>query len=256
MANSDTITVYWAPSKFYEGQQNWSMLYQEPKKVWTELYRSKTPYKDGSMFTCPSMKNLFSNIYSVNVAVADTINLPDLETYYNDGSYVDDDNVKMLPNTGGIVSVLFGRPSSVKDHVFMEYNMSWHFFSSEPVVARFTAPYFPPKAPAPGAGLTAGEFDIGRWFRPINLEYMVPFNTEKLVFEEGDPFFYLEFKTDKKIEFKRFTLTNELRVLSEEMVGASSRYGKHVPLYKKYEMAKKSKVVEQVKTQILKNLVE
>ena len=90
----------------------------------------------------------------------------------------------------------------------------------------------------------------------MNLEYTVPFGVKELVFKEGEPYFYLEFKTDKKIIFKRFVLTEALRKLSEEAVQAPMRYGKYVPLAKKYEMAKNGKLIEQVKTEILANLVE
>ena len=254
--DTDTITIYWAPSKFYKGQDNWSMLYQEPVKIWNTLLKSKTPYADGSMFTCPSMKGLFKNLYSVNAVIGDVLQLPDLEDVYYDGTEGDRDNVYPVIGTGGKVSLLQGRPSSMEGSVNFEYNMSWHFFASEPVIARLTAPYFPPITPAPGAMLAAGEFDIGRWFRPVNLEYTVPFGVKELVFKEGEPYFYLEFKTDKKIIFKRFVLTEALRKLSEEAVQAPMRYGKYVPLAKKYEMAKNGKLIEQVKTEILANLVE
>jgi hypothetical protein len=233
------------------------MLYKEPKKIWKNLVDNRTPYADGSMFTCPSMKSLFSNLYSIDAAISDTINLPDLESIYDDGSLGDEgQNLQPLVNTGARVSALVGRPSSINGYVNLEYNMSWHFFASEPVLARQTAPYFPPITPAPGVALSAGQLDIGQWFRPINIEYLVPIGTKTLQFNEGEPYFYLELFTDKKVVFKRFVLTEALRKLSEEATQAPFRYGKYFPLAKKYQMAKEGKLIEQIKAEIFANLVE
>jgi len=136
--------------------------------------------------------------------------------------------------------------------------MSWLFFCEEPLLARFTAPYFPPKSPAKDAILAMGEFDIGLWFRNFNLDYMIPDGSTNFDINIDDPLFYLQLYTNKKVVFKRFIHTDITQKLSEEFSQTSNRRGKKmgISFNKRYELSRKTMLPELVLNEIKKNLVE
>jgi hypothetical protein len=77
-----------------------------------------------------------------------------------------------------------------------------------------------------------------------------------MVFNEGDPLFYVEFMTNKKIVFKRYINSTVLKNIEEEISTAPNTYSSFKPLKERYLTAKRTKVMEQVRFLINKNLVE
>lgn len=246
--NNKEITVYWSPSPYLSDQESWSLPYSEPVSVLNEL-RSKQNKDKGydNMFSCPAISPMFKNIFTIKHPFGDVINIPDMDFNVSEKQYI---------NSGSILAVYVPRKTSLEGYVNIQYNMAWLFFADEPVVARFTAPYMPVSTPAAGSILAAGEFDIGSWYRPFNLDYHVPNNIKKLVFEKNQALYNIEIKTDKPVVFKRYSISSKLQNLAIEMSQSPVRYGKFIPLSEKYETFKKSKIREQILTEIKKNLVE
>jgi hypothetical protein len=262
MEEKDTITIYWS-TVATDSTQSWSQLYSKPINVINNLRKTKNPGSGNtSFFACPAMTDMFKNVYSFNSAIDDTVTLPELveNRNFESSEYISHfpggSSFFELGNSGSKLSVYNHRNSSIEKHYNITYNLSWIFFADEPVVARMTSPYFPAKAPAEGVILGAGEYDIGSWFRPYNLDYHIPFGTKKLEFKENDPLFYLEIKTDKNIVFKRFIVNNELRSMHEECVQSPLRYSRFKPLSWRYKKAKDSLIPEMILKEINKNLAE
>jgi hypothetical protein len=149
--------------------------------------------------------------------------------------------------------ILIPRVPQLKGHIDIQYNLTWIMFASEPLLARFTAPYLPCVSPAPGVLLSAGEFDIGQWFRPYNLDYHVPLDVSSLTFKEDEPLFYMEAMTDRPIVLKRFNMTTPLRRMADECVRVSSMYGANKPLKYRYQQFMKSSTNKKVLKEIEKN---
>jgi hypothetical protein len=253
MQGQDFVTVYWTPGAYNIESTSWTQLYAEPKSLLSELNQKRNKEnkntKGQNMFGCPSYVDAIKNVFTVNNIVESQINMPDYLTH-NDLQYpFDIDDIAPLR-----VKVL--RPPSIDGTVNINYNMSWLLFADEPLVARFTAPYFPATSPAKDVILSAGEFDIGQWFRDFNLDYHVPNNTKVLSFKKDQPLFYMDFKTNKKIILKRFLLTQEIRNFADECANSRARYGSFFTLPERYRIAKESKMAEQVLSLIKKNLVE
>ena len=249
MRSRKPIIVYWAPAAFNAGLDSWDMLYQEPTFVFSEKIKMNT--HNGIMPLCPATKNALKNVVSLNSAIDDSFDLP--TEFLNDVAYMD--NAVPIP-TESKIDLLKERKSSLDGYVNFSYNLKWLFFASEPLEARFTAPYFPNKSPVDGAILSIGQYDIGKWFRPFNLDYHVPLGSKHFSILENDPLAYIEFMTDRKIIFKRFLLSPILRGISTESVDSGLRYGKNKGLAHKYQMAEKSKIRQIVLSEISKNLIE
>lgn len=246
--SKDTITVYWSPSAFNKDDTNWNFLFSNPVSALADLniIRNKSLK---NMFTCPaytqSMKNVFvfKNCLPERIQLDKEFFIPKEEYPYNHF-----ERSKILLSEQ--------RPSSLENHINAIYNMGWLFFADEPVEARFTAPYFPTVSPAEGVMLATGQFNIGQWYRDFHLDYHIPYGTKELIFEEDQPVFYLEVRTDKKVVFKRYNLTKELRKVANECAASSDNYGRNKPLSHRYNMFNKSMSSERILSYIKQNLVE
>lgn len=212
----------------------------------------------GNFFACPAIQSLTNNIFSFNSAIKDkiTIDTSYLDFLYKSKNGNSNDSESRIPTMDNLLGLNSHRKSSFTNYVNVQYNLSWIFFADESLIARFTPPYLPNVSPCEGAILSPGEFDIGSWYRPFNLDYHIPLNTQKMIFEENMPLFYLDLKTEKKVVFKRYTMTSTLFNLKNEFVQSPERYGGFKSLLKRYEMSKKASLPQYVLSEIRKNLVD
>ena len=104
--------------------------------------------------------------------------------------------------------------------------------------------------------IVPAEFNIGKWFRPFNAEIQTWKNDSELHFKENEPLFYIEFKTNRKVELKRFSMDKELISLSSSTVSSKNILGSFRSLTTKYNDFKNIGMREKVLTQIKKNLIE
>ena len=247
------IVVYWSP--FVHG---WDMLYTEPKSIYSDIRSkaSKTIHKNkANLLACPASNDVLQNVYAIKSNLDDSYELP-VELLKDLEKQQTIDQPIFLPMNNNKISFIVQRKSSLEEYWDIEYNLKWVFFADEPLKMKVTSPYFPHSTPTPGAFVTAGQMDIGQWFRTINLNYFVPKTATSMEFKVDDSLMYLEFMTDKKIVFQRFQLSPLIDEMLIESVESPQRYGRHLPLVKRYEMAKKSKLRERVLTEIKKNLIE
>lgn len=242
------LIIYWSPGSFSLDNESWNLLYSEPKSVLSSFYKNSEA--NSEMRVCPSIKHTLNNVFALHS------NMDDYGTFDNVSlSDIAADPMSPLQiNTK--VAIRSPRRAAYPGFVNLHYNLGWYFVSEEPVIARMTSPYFPSTTPTPGAMLAPGEFDIGKWFRPFNLDYHVPVNAKDFTVKADDPLCFIEFQTDAKIVFKRFNLNNRMNNLASEMSQFSSRYGQFQKIEQKYKMAKNSKIMDTVITEIKKNLVD
>lgn len=247
----DTITVYWTPIVNNTG--SWNMLYREPTLVVDDLLEIRNKEKQGSFFACPAGSAIFNNLYVVKSNLDDTFSFP--EGFLDSLSDTSDNRIP-LHQLGSKVGIHRNRATSLNGYKNLEYNMGWAFFADEPLLAKFTAPYMPTHSPTPGAILASGEFDIGQWLRPWHLDYFIPNQAGGMKFKIDDPLFYIEFKTDKKIIFKRFNRSPRIDDIMIESVQSPSRYGSRKTLSQRYSMAKKAKMQDIILNEIKNNIVD
>ena len=252
IVNDDVVEVYWSPASFVNSQESWNLLYPEPELLKNKLHSIRTNF-DGSFFSCPSTKEYLQNLYVLKSSVTDIIDLP---TEYLNKTYMEGGKENVPSQNRQIVALNKARPSSLEGYSNLAYNLSWLFFSSEPLSLRISAPFFPPKTPSSGALLAGGEINIGEWLRPVNLDYHVPLENTTFIIEEDDELAYIKFVTSKRVVLKRFVVNETLNNLYLEMSNVSLLYNKFQSLSKRYEMAQKSKIKNIVLNEIRKNLVE
>jgi hypothetical protein len=250
MAKKDKITIYWSPAKFNADTDSWALLYPEPESVLQKAYQLNK--HKGIMPHCPAVKDTLKNVYSFSSALTDSFDLPTgiMESI----AYTD--TIEEPIETDSKLSFYKMRKSSMDGYININYNMGWLFFASEPVEAKMTAPYFPAISPVKGAMFSAGQFNIGKWFRSVSMDYHIPVTSNKFEIEAGDPLFFIDFITDKKIEFRRFNLSPRLHNLANEMGSSTTRYEKRQSLWKRYQMAHNAKIPQMILTEIKRNLLD
>jgi hypothetical protein len=246
--NEDIITIYWSPSAFNQDDTNWNFLYSDPVSVLADLntIRNKSTR---NLFTCPAYTHSMKNVFVFKSMLEEKVKL-DHDFYIAKGGYP-------FPHYGKSKILLNElRESSLENYVNLTYNMSWLFFADEPVEARFTAPYFPTATPAPGAMLATGQFNIGNWYRDYVLDYHIPVGTDEFVVKEDQPLFYLELRTEKKVVFKRYNMTQELKRIAQESANSPINYEANKTLSYRYNIFKKSSSPERVLSHIKNNLIQ
>jgi hypothetical protein len=250
--NDDSIVVYWGTPNFQPKVESWSMLYSTPRSLSSLLRENKSA--NSPMFICPATKDVFKNVFVFKSTFYDKHILP-IDYLKETQSLVPKFEREVIP-TDGTIQMVRVRPSSLLNHSNIVYNMAWLLFSEESLLAKFTAPYCPPTSPALGAILSPGQFDIGQWYRPFNLDYHIPTDTKTFEIKENDDLFYIQFYTDKKIIFKQYVVSDKLLALLRESTEAPKRYGPFKSLQERYFMASKTNYSKLVLSEIKNNLIE
>jgi hypothetical protein len=251
MSKNETIEVYWSPATYIPEQESWALLYPEPLPVFADLVKKSTP--KNKFTTCPAVKNTLKNVFALRAAIDDTHTLDPRQLKQMAKS---ESEYQTIESPDGFLPLQKPRASSIEGFIDVTYHMRWLFFASEPLEMRLSAPYFPANSPTEGALFAPGEFNIGKWYRQINLDWHIPVDSTSFSVKADDPLAFIEFKTDKKIVLKRYNLTQSLMNLAFEASDSSRRMGKFKTLVERYKQAHSAKIPQLVLSEIRKNLVE
>lgn len=251
--NSGPINVYWAPNSVAEddGQiGNWNMLYEDPVNVfkyWTQFdIKGKT--KEGDSFIkCPAFKNLSKNIYAWNWPID--------SSYKYKAHSTDVNQIEITPLTESYIACYPPRDQTMTVGPSIEFSYRLHMFAEEPVEVMLTSPYLQNVEYLKHGFLTSGQFDIGQWFRTLNVEIQLAANEGELHIKKGEPIFYVNFLTDRKINLKRFELTSEIDTYSRKCINAKHMFGYKMPLSESYSIFNKSRTRDILLKKIKENLI-
>jgi hypothetical protein len=207
VTNKDTTTVYWTAKTDPERQTYVQLLWGPPvplSKIMPEgngLGRSDN-YKSCAALT-PMLKNTYAFIHPLTHSVSLSGNVAS-------------------PIINADLDVWLKRQSPLKNCYGIDYDFGWLFFSEESVQIKMTPTYFHNTSVSKTAYVASGSYDISKWFRMITPTYILWEGQSTLTLTEGEPAFYFEFLTNKKVILKQFECTEELRSLSNQVVYASN----------------------------------
>jgi hypothetical protein len=204
------------------------------------------------MVKCPAAREALRNVYSLHSTIDDDV---DLSTLDFESDRYDSSNEKYQLLLDSKVSLHRIRRSSFLNQINVAYNLGWLFFADKPLVAKITPPYYPNVTPTPGALMAVGQYDIGQWYRPVNLDYHLPYNSTRFTVKSEQPLAFIEFKTESPIILHRYQLTPLLDEMAEEFTSSAANFGAKISLQNRYKMAKKADMARLVLSEIKKNLV-
>jgi hypothetical protein len=136
----------------------------------------------------------------------------------------------------------------------MIYGLKWIFFSEEDIEMTLTSPYFSQSPHLHYGAVVPGQLKINSWFRAVNLEFNLWPNVSEFKVEEDEILAYFNFNTNKNIKLVRFEMNEKLHHYSNAGI-QSTVWESWVPLKKRYDRFKKSRMNELVLAEIKRNIV-
>jgi hypothetical protein len=248
MSKNDTVNVYWAPAYSINTnqKQEWNMIYQDPKNLFTDLNKDKNiATSKTSYFVCPATKDLFKKTYFFN----NTVNCK-----YEYDFTVNPPIIK--PITDNFISLDIIREPSMNGYPLVGLSLFYILFSEESLIATFSHPTFHKPGYTKYGTCVPGEFDIGQWFRPYPME--IQLWEERGVFElkEGEPLFYVKLNTDKKVNLQRFHFNEQLSSYVDHCINYKNIFGFFHPLSQMYSKFRQSRLNSLILKEIKNNIVE
>jgi hypothetical protein len=243
MKNKEYLNIYWAPLSDQENN-DWSLMYSEPVTLFSYMSKNKIESKADKFFSCPAVKGLTQNTY----IFTNTIESEYLYDF-SDGKKI------ITPVSSKYLAYRNQRDASIKNGPIIMFNMSYVFFSDEPLLATFSSPYFSNCEYMKSGSFIPGEFDIGRWFRPYNCEMQLWSNSGSIKFNHDEPLLYVKFNTDKKIKMNRFDLNDKLKKIFTTNISTQQWYDTKKSLSTYYYLFNRAKMRDVILTEIKKNLV-
>jgi hypothetical protein len=136
----------------------------------------------------------------------------------------------------------------------IDYNPQWLFFSEDDISIQLTPPYFHKTKASEYATVLSGEFNISKWFRPVNATFSLWEDSKELFISSEDPLAYVTFLTENKVILKEFKQTDKINRIVLECVTLKEKFP-NLPLsenYNKFMLNRKHKeVLEEIKTNLV-----
>jgi hypothetical protein len=240
---SEKISVYWTNCNELGREIDKSLWYPKPTNVYKRHAANRNPEipENGTtLFMCPAVQNKLKNVWSFHSSVEIKVTIKDGTIAYSSG-------LPLHPTP---------RQNSILDSGHLWIDMGWLFFSDAPLLASFTSPYFDSPKHLSQMSVPPAQFDIGKWFRPFNAEFIVwDLEYSEIVIAEGDPLFYVEFHTDKKIELQRFEESPRIIQYATGCSKSTQFFGRNRDLDTRYKDFENSDLPSMILREIKQNLV-
>lgn len=253
--SENSINIYWTTTTGLWSTKNPIPAIDILTK--NKIKRHDKEIDQNSIYSCPAFRNYFNNIFSIKSAISDKCEWPDnyLKNIYDKLEKEEKDTLIRLENFYNLLPFHARNKPSIPDYLLIGYKIGLIFFSDESLEAKFFAPNFPPKSPCENALLATGTYNIGEWFRPFNLEYFIPNVSKIFNIKENDDLFYIEFLTNKKLNFIKFNFTEDLKKICSRFSFSASIDGRKKSLEDRYDILKeiypKEFILEEIKKNIL-----
>jgi hypothetical protein len=202
----DTVVVYWACHTIEDRSTITNLLWEPPKPLLTTLPSGHGKDQPGNYRLCAGASSLLKNTFVVINPKTATVTL---------SGPVDNAQIE----TTNFGAWIINNPA-LKNRYRIDYDFGWVFFSEESLEINVTPPYMHKTSAQETGQLASGRFNIGKWFRPANLTYILWENENTLTLTEGEPAMYFEFLTDKKVVLKQFEMVQELNSITNQVTGS------------------------------------
>ena len=120
-------------------------------------------------------------------------------------------------------------------HKLIQIQMPYIFFADKSCEATLIHPYLHHNTFTDNANTIYGEYDIGRWFRPIQSAFILN-NKDSHDFDikRGDVFAYIKF--EKSAKLKHFHMTSDIQNIMEKCLNVKKSKLGVIPLDKCYDL--------------------
>jgi len=233
-------TVYWSPHLSLNVYGINNLNYQEPVNLISSMAAERNKKTNGSVFyNCPAYLESFKNSFVIENPFNFNFTFPyDMETVLKAHA--------PLPALDKITNQFIDgwantRPPARTDSLSIDISIAWIFFSEDDLIMKTTPPYLHQTEYGKTAFYIPGQFNIGSWFRPVDMALQMWPGEKSFRSPVGDPLLYVHFETEEKVQLKRFYMTQEIYDIS----GACVKYKNFNPkssLPKVYNLFKGAKL--------------
>jgi hypothetical protein len=232
--------VYWAPV-FFDDKKDWNIFYYDLES----LYDYHRPHIDNksspnNFFLCPAFKNLTRNTFLIKNP---------MHTHF-----IFEDGVAKVKSRNH-VHIDKQHDPSMKDGTLIMYGMQFIFFSEDDIIAKLSSPFFNQSPHLQNCALVPGQLNIKRWFRNLNLEFMLWPGKNELEFQQDEVIAYINFECgDSEVVLKRFQMNEKLHKLMSTCA-TSTTWEAFASIQERYQRFMKTRTNVLVLDEIKKNLV-
>lgn len=243
--------IYWAPWYPAGDRLDLNHLYAEPKSLYEEVAAKKAPLKMESpdFLRCPATSDLLRSTFVVRAPVDTNASL-NFQTRIAkpiDETSADKSKYK--------VRLDFAHQPTLLNHNLIEYTHPILFFAEDDsMMTTLTAPYFEHVKSYESGVIVPGRFDIGKWFRPMNMEFQLWPGVTTLNIPAGEALCYVQFHTEKRIVLRRFIPNKEMEKLIVSIAQVSP-FKKFARLSERYRVFEQSQSKQRVLKLIQKQLI-
>lgn len=251
MKEKDPIIIYWSPSTYSDNDvKDWEFLYPQPKTLFNEILKNKSKVGNvsDSYFSCPAINDFTKKILVVSS--------PKACSYTFDKVGPNKEDIFIKADGSYDIEVNVARDATLTTGPTLVFALQYIFFSEEPLMATFSAPYFQKTQYLQYGTAIPGRFDIGQWFRPYHFEVQMWSNSGKFSIEEDEPLFYVHFETDRPIVLKRFMYDKKLHDAAVACVDSTNLFGRGLSLMSRYYKFNNTGMKKKVLKMIKNNLID
>ena len=194
------------------------------KTVYTDIGFDNSVDDKPDLLKCPAFQQSIKNIFKIKAThdydfTWDSNNVSSKsydQNYFNKNIIIRDANIGFL--------------SLVTPKIFL-------FSDAEKLDIEVLPAIYEKKAIYEGITIT-GEYDIANHLRALEWSFVLS-KPQTVTIKTGDPLYYIKFKTDEKINFKRFYVTPQLEELQIALLRCREHTNKIIPLSWYYNIVKK-----------------
>jgi hypothetical protein len=181
------------------------MRAQAPVSVAAKYFPENTNFMDGvsGVSSCPAVKDYMKNLYGLR-------SMYDYEFQLGqDGIVYSETYDQNFLNKHVVVRSAEKR--------FFSFQQEFIFFADRPGVEMvgLLPPFLEDNYTSKFCSPVVGQFDIGRWFRPLDFAFYLRKDVDRFRIDHGEVYSYLHFDVDERVTFKRFCPTDKIRFLAE-----------------------------------------
>lgn len=239
------INVYWSPFSDIQGF-NTSHTYLPLRSLFDETFtRRNTDNTTPSFFQCPATSTLLKNTFVMRSPVEEKITVGD--------SKADIAIPKNREKSTHIKAEIFHQPS-IKNQRLVYLNHPFIMFSDEDLMATLTAPFFEKSNIAQFGAVVPGQFNIGKWFRPLNSELNLWDGVTEVPISVNDALCYVQLQTERVVNLQRFQINKRLTDIALGLVHNKvlSKLARMSENYRVFEDAKlRTIILKEIKENLL-----
>ena len=180
------------------------ILLMDPEPVLSSIFSDRD--KDVSYFKCPSFIDYYKNCYLIRSPI-------DLKLTLTKNA----DNTINISNDQYPINVLsdmvYCRFNENKTFAMMTLNINYIFFSEESLLIEQLPPIMHSSELQNNIRIICGTYDIGKWFRAIEMAFEIEDESKIIDIKRGDPLYYVRFNTLDKVVLVEKEYTEDIHHL-------------------------------------------